>query len=223
MASSGSFTNLYSSDNGYMKLALGWFVEERSMEDNTSTIGIWTVLNPQISVQTLNFTYSITIGPQTQSKSSFSSMGSVSAGSSYAIIGTDMGNQRIATVVVPHNADGTKLLDISFEFYFVPGGTIEYSATVELDPFERYSTVTASNGVIGSTQVTITIDTATSGRRHKITYAFGSLTGTISSGTTSTSLKWTLPTSFYNQMSEVVSKTGTITISYTIGENTYTD
>lgn len=224
MASNGSFQNIYSSTNN-LKFSLGWHTIERSLENNTTTIGIWTVLEPLTNMFNLSCAYSITVGPQTQRNTIMcGSNGQVQAGASYMLFGTDSYiNHKIAPIVVPHNADGTKNLNISFVLDFgIVGGEVRYSTTVELDPIDRLSTITASNGVIGSKQVSITITTPVAGRAHKLTYTFGNLKGNIATNTTSTSLKWTLPSSFYNQMPEEKSKTGTITLSYILGSTTYT-
>ena len=48
--------------------------------------------------------------------------------------------------------------------------------------------------------ITITINRASSSFTHTLTYWFGNLSGTIASKTSSTSVSWTLPTSFYAQI-----------------------
>ena len=232
MASSGSFSNIYSSNNN-VKFAIGWYIKEQSIEDNTSIIGIWTTLKPQVTLgYDVPCNWSITIGPQKQS--STTTFEHLLETIDYAPFMSDAGT--FLDVTVPHNADGSMVMEVSVKlefgtgraapgsYYPAPytGGTINFTGTAELDTIHRASTITASNGVIGSKQVSITITTPVAGRAHKITYTFGSLTGTISNSTTATSLKWTLPSSFYNQMPEEKSKTGTITLSYSLGGTTYT-
>ena len=85
------------------------------------------------------------------------------------------------------------------------------TTTKTLDTIARASTVTATAAVVGS-QSTITISRKSSSFTHTLEYEFGSLTGTITTKTTSTSVKWTLPTSFYAQIgASATSKSGTIT------------
>lgn len=109
---------------------------------------------------------------------------------------------------IPHNASG----EASFELVFgaiIGGGIISNSATFTLDPLHGASGVTSTNGYIGSA-VTITIASPSTAFTHTLTYKFGSLTGTIATKTTSTSVSWTLPSSFYNQIPNAISLTGTI-------------
>lgn len=222
MASSGSYTDIYSS-LGSLDFGFSWFIKEQSIENNTSTVGMVGTITNLSSITLTNYVhYSITIGPQTQSRN-YVPVNFVPGGD-YFLINTDgdMGIINIAPVIVQHNADGTKSIPINIQLNFDMGGTINFSTTVELDPIDRYSTITASNGVIGSKQVSITISTPVSGRLHTLKYTFGSLTGTIATNTSSTSLKWTLPSSFYNQMPEETNKTGTITLSYSLGGTTQT-
>ena len=79
------------------------------------------------------------------------------------------------------------------------------SITVIKDP----ATVSAGSGTIGSA-LTINMGRQ-SGMRCTLTYSFGSLSGTIASNLSSSSYKWTLPTSFYAQIPNEQSGVGTIT------------
>lgn len=58
---------------------------------------------------------------------------------------------------------------------------------------------------------TININRASSSFRHTITYSFSELTGTIATKTSSTSIGWTIPTSFYAKIPD--SKSGKVTIT----------
>ena len=84
-------------------------------------------------------------------------------------------------------------------------GTQEFT----LDAFHGASGVTSTNGYIGS-PITITIASPSNQLTHTLTYSFGSLSGTIATKTTLTSVSWTLPSSFYNQIPDAISLTGTI-------------
>ncbi|MBR5823805.1 MAG: hypothetical protein IKY67_06650 [Paludibacteraceae bacterium] len=133
MASSGSFQSILSS-TGKISFSLGWYIEEQSIINNTSTIGIWTAMSPKENFLNLSCDWSITIGPQTQSGSKY--FGQVNAGSYYAPFMSDAGT--FVYVTVPHNPDGTKSMTISFTINFGSYmGTVSYSDTVELDPIAR--------------------------------------------------------------------------------------
>lgn len=115
------------------------------------------------------------------------------------------------TTRIYHNADGTKSFTVS------AGGAFEYygsynstgSKTFELPTIPRASTVSGGSGNIGSA-TTINISRASSSFTHTLKYAFGSLTGTIATGV-GTSYNWTIPTSFYSQIPNSNTGTGSIT------------
>jgi hypothetical protein len=120
------------------------------------------------------------------------------------------------STTIKHNSDGTKAFSYSFSQEFgitFSGssiGTKSGSGSGTLDTIPRASSVTATNANVGS-NTTIKISRASSSFTHTLTYSFGSLSGTIATKTTSTSVSWTVPTSFYNQMGSVKSKSCTIT------------
>ena len=58
---------------------------------------------------------------------------------------------------------------------------------------------------------TININRASSSFTHTITYSFSGLTGTIATKTSSTSIGWTIPTSFYEKIPDA--KSGVVTIT----------
>ncbi|MBQ2408369.1 MAG: hypothetical protein II309_02940 [Bacilli bacterium] len=120
------------------------------------------------------------------------------------------------STTIAHNSDGTKTFSYSFSQEFAITfsgssiGTKSGSGTGTLDTIPRASTVSATSANIGSAS-TIKISRASSSFTHTLTYTFGSLSGTIVTKTTSTSVSWTLPTTFYAQVTTAKSKTGTIT------------
>lgn len=66
---------------------------------------------------------------------------------------------------------------------------------------------------------TININRASSSFTHTITYSFSGLTGTIATKTSSTSIGWTIPTSFYKKIPDA--KSGVVTINcQTFNRNT---
>lgn len=120
------------------------------------------------------------------------------------------------STTITHNSDGTKTFSYSFSQEFGISfsgssiGTKSGSGSGTLDTIPRASSVTATSANVGS-NTTIKISRASSSFTHTLTYSFGSLSGTIATKTTSTSISWTVPTSFYNQMESVKSKSCTIT------------
>lgn len=114
-----------------------------------------------------------------------------------------------------HSADGKKTIVITFSFdgklsSYYPNGSI--SRTIELPTIPRTSSVTCAGGNIGSA-TTININRASSTFTHTLTYSFLGLTGTIATKTSSTSIGWTIPTSFYSKIPNANSGKGTITCS----------
>ena len=121
------------------------------------------------------------------------------------------------TTTIAHNADGTK----SFNFSFSQQFDISYSGVGWIDTksgsgsgtlttIPRTSSVSSTNANIGE-NITITINRASSSFTHTLTYAFSGLSGTIATKTSSTSISWTLPTSFYAKIPNAKSSWGTIT------------
>jgi hypothetical protein len=114
---------------------------------------------------------------------------------------------------VSHNNDGTLSIPIRGVF---TGGTStqasggEASGTVTFDTIPRASSVTCTTANVGA-KPTFTISRASSGFTHTLKYSFGSLSGTIATGVGTSYSNWTIPTSFYAQIPNSTSGTGTIT------------
>ena len=114
------------------------------------------------------------------------------------------------TIEVDHNSNGSKAITCSITTAFYTTTTQTKSGNWTLDDIPRASSVTATNANIGSA-TTIKISRASSSFTHTITYSFSGLTGTIATKTTSTSVSWTVPTSFYAKIPNA--KTGTCTLT----------
>lgn len=130
------------------------------------------------------------------------------------------------TLNIAHNSDGTKKLTVSayIEHQRVTSSSQSYSQT--LTTIARKSTLTASNGTLGTAQ-TLTINRQASSFTHTITYKCGTASGTITTKTTSTSVSFTPPLNLaaQNTTGTSVSITFTITTysgSTSIGSNTKT-
>lgn len=155
------------------------------------------------------FSWNITIGGQTIAISSFK----------FQISTSDPAEQLIksGTVTVAHNSDGKKTMSFSVSTPDASGISPTYGPTAmsmtgewALTTIPRASAVTAGDANIGSA-ATIKISRASSAFTHTLTYAFGSLSGTIATKTGATTLSWTVPTSFYAQIPKAKSGKCTIT------------
>lgn len=137
----------------------------------------------------------------------------VYSGGTYSNI-TDYQDRTFASAVlkIPHTPDGSKSFTISgFSGWIYDSGTTYASSqTFTLPTIPRASSVSCSTANIGS-NATITINRASTSFTHTLTYSFGSLSGTIATKTSSTNISWTIPTTFYAQIPNDKSGTGTIT------------
>lgn len=136
------------------------------------------------------------------------------------------------TVDVAHGSDGSKTLSCSASYTTgVSSGTVTASASKTLTAIPRKSTLTVSDGTLGTAQ-TLTIAEKTSSFKHKLKYACGSASGWIlgdsDSFSTSNSVSWTPPISLASQNTTGTSVSVTFTLyTYTdggssIGSNAYT-
>lgn len=112
---------------------------------------------------------------------------------------------------ITHNSDGSKTVPCSASFgdSSTPIGDASASGNFTLTKIPRASSVSGGSGNIGE-NTTINISRASSSFTHTLEYSFGSLTGTIATGV-GTSYTWTIPTTFYAQIPNSNSGTGTIT------------
>ena len=137
----------------------------------------------------------------------------VYSGGTYSNI-TDYKDRTFASAVlkIAHTPDGSKSFTISgfSGWIYNSGTTYASSQTFTLPTIPRASSVSCSTANIGS-NATITISRASSSFTHTLSYTFGSLSGTIATKTSSTSVSWTIPTTFYAQIPNDKSGTGTIT------------
>ena len=137
----------------------------------------------------------------------------VYSGGTYSNI-TDYQDRTFASAVlkIAHTPDGSKSFTISgfSGWIYASGTTYASSQTFTLPTIPRASSVSCSTANIGS-NATITINRASTSFTHTLTYSFGSLSGTIATKTSSTNVSWTIPTTFYGQIPNSKSGTGTIT------------
>lgn len=131
------------------------------------------------------------------------------------------------TLNVSHGTDGKKTLTCSAWIdHNAPLTSSEQSYSQTLTTIPRKSTLSASNGTLGTAQ-TLSVTRQANGFTHTITYACGSSSGTVCTKSSSTSISWTPPVSLSseNTTGTTVSVNLTITTysgSTSIGSNTKT-
>ena len=180
-----------------------WSQSSQSVENNSTTINWSCGFNPGRQY----YTNAIKMNAVTINGVE------VYSGGTYSNI-TDYENRTFAsgTLKIAHNSDGTKTFTISgFSGWIYDSGTTYASAqSFTLATIPRASSVSCSAADIGS-NATISISRASASFTHTLSYTFGSLNGTIATKTSSTSISWTLPTTFYAQIPNAKNGTGTIT------------
>ncbi len=219
MALNGNFTG--TTANEYITPKIVWSATQ-SVTGNTSTITAklyYTKSSASTATTGGHWSGSITIGGSTKS---FSDV--------YLTIKPGGGSVLVAThsATITHNSDGTKEISISAKGS-ISGTTLtstSVSKNVALDTIPRKSSISASNGTLGTAQ-TLTVDRKANSFTHTITYKCGSASGTICTKSSDTSISWTPPLSLAQQNTTGASVSITLTIttysgSTSIGSNTKT-
>ena len=205
MATSGSKSVTVTSHN---TLKFSWSESSQSISDNTTTIS-W-------KMQLISDSYGAISSSASKDWKVVVNGKSYSGTNTVGISANTTKTLASGTTTISHNSDGTKTFSYSFSQEFgitFSGssiGTKSGSGSGTLDTIPRTSTVSATSAYIGN-QTTITINKKSSGFTSTLTYTFGSLSGTIATKTSSSSYKWTIPTSFYAQVTTAKSKSCTIT------------
>lgn len=180
-----------------------WSQKSQSIEDNSTTINWSCGFHPghQYYTNAIKMSSVVINGTQVYSGGTYSNI------TDYKDRTFDSGTLKIA-----HNSDGSKSFTVSgFSGWIYDSGTTYASSqTFTLPTIPRASSVSCSTANIGSS-ATITINRASTSFTHTLTYSFGSLSGTIATKTSSTNISWTIPTTFYGQIPNSKSGTGTIT------------
>lgn len=180
-----------------------WSQNSQSIEDNSTTINWSCGFHPghQYYTNAIKMNSVVINGVEVYSGGTYSNI-------------TDYQDRTFAsgTLKIPHTSDGSKSFTISgfSGWIYGSGTTYASSQTFTLPTIPRASSVSYSPADIGS-NATISINRASSSFTHTLTYSFGSLEGTIATKTSSTSVSWTIPTTFYAQIPNDKSGTGTIT------------
>lgn len=187
-----------------------WNVDSQSIENNTSTI--------TAKVQLVSTGSSYTIVSSATKNGSLTIDGTkYNFTFSAALSGNQTKTIFTKTVTVAHNSNGAKTcpfaaavgieVTLGGTFY----GTISLSGTGTLTTIPRTSSFAlgASTVAMGGS-LTITISRASSAFTHKITYKFGSKSGTIATAA-GTSATWNVPLSLAEAIPNGTSGSGTIT------------
>ena len=115
------------------------------------------------------------------------------------------------TVTIPHEDDGTKSLSVTAWIDHSKVTSSEQGFRVALSDIGRKSTLTVSDGTLGTVQ-TITVNRKVDTYTHTITYKCGTASGTICANSTDTSISWSPPISLASQTTTGSSVSVTLTI-----------
>ena len=117
------------------------------------------------------------------------------------------------TVNVTHGSTGAKTLSCSASYTSgVSSGTVTASASKDLTTIPRKSSLTASNGTLGTAQ-TLTVTRKSTAFTHTITYKCGTASGTIVTKSSNTSISFTPPLTLASQNTTGASVSITLTIT----------
>lgn len=122
-------------------------------------------------------------------------------GSVQFTVGHKPEGDKTAGISISSNMSNISYANLSF-------GNASGSWSHVLPPIPRSSSISFSTGTIGS-PLAITINRASTSFTHTLRWAWGSRSGTIASGLT-TSASWTIPMDFCNELPNNVSGNGTI-------------
>ena len=195
-----------------------WEVDSQSIPNNTSTV--------TVKVQLVSTGSSYTINASATKYGSLTVNGNTYDFTfSAALSGNQVKTIYTKTVIVPHNTDGTKVcsfaasvgiaVTLSGTYY----GTVNISGSGAFATIPRASSVSLSaSSVEMGNNLTITISRASSTFTHKLTYQFGTKSGTIATAA-GTSATWNVPLNLAEAIPNAVSGTGIITCQ-TLSEST---
>lgn len=131
------------------------------------------------------------------------------------------------TLDIPHNSDGAKTLTCSaWISHNAPLTSSEQSYSQKLTTIPRKSTMSTSNGTLGTEQI-LTVTRKSASFTHTIMYACGDAIGEICTKSSDTSISWTPPLSLASQNTKGTQVSVSLTITTynddtSIGSETYT-
>ena len=206
-----TFTAGGTADTRYYSIRLKLTEESVSVSGNTSVVSYEFSIHRQNSGVYTGpyYSWTITIGGKSIAINNFAFNIPTSGASSQVIASGQL--------TIAHDADGGK--DMAFNVY-TPSAQdlaptygppeIRLTGTWKLTTIPRASSISAINADIGSTTI-ITISRASSAFTHTVSYKFGDLSGTIATKTAATTIPWTVPKSFYEEIPNA--KSGTVTLT----------
>lgn len=177
-------------------LKFSWWEDSQSIPNNTTTIG-WKLeliagSSGKIS-STTSKAWSVTVD------------GTKYSGTNNVGISNNATKTLASgTTTIAHNSNGTKTFSYSFSQEFsitfsgANIGTKSGSGSGTLDTIPRASSLSVSNGTLGTAQ-TLTVTKHDGSFTHTITYKCGSASGTIATKSSNTSLSWTPPLTLAQQ------------------------
>lgn len=206
MAQSGSTSVSFTK---YDDLKFSWWVISQSIENNHTVIG-WKTELVSGSDGRIQHNYerpwNITVNGET-----YSGMADINV--------ANWQTKQLAsgTTTIPHNADGSKTFsysfsqrtDITFSGVFI--GAVTGSGSGTLDTIPRKSSLSASNGILGTAQ-TLTVTKQATNFTHTIKYQCGNKSGTICDKSSATSVSWTPP----NELAEASPSLNYVSVTLTI-------
>lgn len=206
-------TNAYYPQYGGMYIK-PHFVEEYNVEGNYSRIKI-DYIEFQSSMYSQSVSWSV-IGKININGTTYQYSGTVNTAGYNATRWTCA----IVSDPIYHNADGSKAINITLTYSYCASGQVGAvwensghlcSAAVTLTTIPRKSSLTASNGTLGTAQ-TLTINRESSNFAHSIRYKCGTSDVALVTKTTSTSISFTPPLTLAKQ-----NTTGTsVSITFTL-------
>jgi len=220
MATSGSTSIAVTSHD---TLKFSWSLSSQSIVDNTSIVN-WKLELISDAYGAISSTasknWSVTVNGKAYSGTNTVGIG----GSSTKTLAS-------GSTTIAHNSDGTKTFSYSFSQYFgitfsgSSVGTKAGSGSGTLTTIPRKSTMSVSNGTLGTAQ-TLTVTKKATSFTHTITYESGSYSGTIATKSSATSISWTPPIELangapYGTAVYVAFTIETFNGNTSIGSNTY--
>ncbi len=215
MANSGSFYKNFSS--GY-RLLVEWSESNVDIANNQSDITVTAKLVSLGSSYNINSSASKNISLTINgTKYSGTCTVGLSGGATKTLMTKTVSN-------INHNSDGSKSVSISCTLGIAVTlsgsyvSSVSTSGTATLTKIARASSLSASNGTLGTEQ-TLTVKRQSSSFTHTITYECGSASGTIVSKSSSTSIAWTPPLSLAKQNTNGTSVSVKLTITTYNGDS----
>lgn len=221
MATLGSKSIAATSHN---TLKFSWTLDSQSIANNTSTVS-W-------KMQLISDKYGAISSTASKDYKVVVNGTTYSGTNTIGIAASTTKTLKSGTTTITHASDGTKTFSYSFSQEFAitfsgsSVGTKSSSGSGTLTTIPRKSTLSASNGILGTAQ-TLTVNRNSSSFTHTITYKCGTASGTVCTKSSSTSISWTPPTSLASQNTSGTSVSITFTITTyngttSLGSNTKT-